>query len=377
TNNTTASTSADITQRALTVAAAGSNKVYDGNTTATVSLSDNRVAGDTLTASSTAANFADKNAGLAKAVSVTGISISGTDAANYTNNTTASTSADITRAPITNVTGITADNKVIDGTTAATLNTGGAGYAGIIAGDVLNVASATGNFDTPAVGSAKTVFISDIALGGVDAGNYTVVNNTATTTADIINVSAQIPLPPRSTFQAAGLAVRPNISASGLNVADANALLESAPTASGGCEAAVATGEKAASDCVSVTTVREATDQERGVVSVALAGAVTKGGMGFQFSLPAGLLALVAASDAPVQATTLVGKPLPAWLRYDPGSRSFVATAVPAGALPLQILVNVGSRSAVVTISAMPGDAQPQRRVIVDRSPANRSGKAG
>ena len=48
TANTTASTTADITVRSLTVSATGVNKVYDGTTTATATLSDNRVAGDSL-----------------------------------------------------------------------------------------------------------------------------------------------------------------------------------------------------------------------------------------------------------------------------------------------------------------------------------------
>ena len=79
-DRTTASTTADITARALTVSAAGMNKVYDGTTTATVTLSDDRVSGDVLTDGYTSATFADKNVGTGKTVSVTGISISGTDA---------------------------------------------------------------------------------------------------------------------------------------------------------------------------------------------------------------------------------------------------------------------------------------------------------
>src|SRR5207245_1192012 len=84
--NTTASTTADITARPLTVSAAGANKLYDGTTTATVTLSDNRVAGDVFTDSYTAASFANKTVGTGKPVSVSGISISGTDAGNYTFN---------------------------------------------------------------------------------------------------------------------------------------------------------------------------------------------------------------------------------------------------------------------------------------------------
>src|SRR6185503_13514751 len=112
TANTTASTTANITARALAVSATGVNKVYDGNTTATATLSDNRLSGDTLTTSYSSASFANKNVGTAKTVSVSGISLSGTDAANYTANTTASTTADITVRTLTvSATGV---NKAYD-----------------------------------------------------------------------------------------------------------------------------------------------------------------------------------------------------------------------------------------------------------------------
>ena len=60
------------------MSATGIDKIYDGTTTATVTLSDNRIAGDVFTATYAGATFADKNVGNGKAVTVTGISISGT-----------------------------------------------------------------------------------------------------------------------------------------------------------------------------------------------------------------------------------------------------------------------------------------------------------
>ena len=48
--NTTATATADITARDLTVTATGMNKVYDGNTTATVTLSTDKVSGDAVLA---------------------------------------------------------------------------------------------------------------------------------------------------------------------------------------------------------------------------------------------------------------------------------------------------------------------------------------
>ena len=117
--NTTATTTADITAKILTITATGINKAYDGNTTATVTLSDNRVSGDVFTDSYSSAAFSDKNAGTGKTVSVSGISISGADAANYSFNTTATTTADITAKILTiTATGI---NKAYDGNTTATV----------------------------------------------------------------------------------------------------------------------------------------------------------------------------------------------------------------------------------------------------------------
>ena len=60
-----------------------------------------------------------KNVGTGKTVTVSGISISGTDAGNYTFNTTATTTANITARGLTvSATGV---NKVYDGNTTATV----------------------------------------------------------------------------------------------------------------------------------------------------------------------------------------------------------------------------------------------------------------
>jgi len=96
-----------ISPRTLTVSATAQNKLYDGTTTATVSLSDNRLAGDQLTEAYVSATFADPNVGTAKTVTVSGISISGPDAGNYRVNSTATTPASITPRPIT----VTARNE--------------------------------------------------------------------------------------------------------------------------------------------------------------------------------------------------------------------------------------------------------------------------
>ena len=83
----------------------------------------------TLDDSAITGSFDTKDVGTGKTVTVTGLSLSGTDAGKYTL-VQPTTTADITAATVT-VTGITADNKVYDGTTDATLDTSGARPGGL------------------------------------------------------------------------------------------------------------------------------------------------------------------------------------------------------------------------------------------------------
>jgi hypothetical protein len=178
--STTATTTANINARSLTISAAGQDKTYDGTTTATVTLSDNRVSGDVFSDSYTSAIFNDKNVDTGKPVSVGGITISGGDAGNYSFNTTASTTATISALAVTG--SITVDNKVYTGTTAATIAS--RSLAGVISGDTVSYVGGSAAFDTKDVGTSKTVTATGLGLSGPDAGNYT-VNSTAMTTADI------------------------------------------------------------------------------------------------------------------------------------------------------------------------------------------------
>jgi len=96
------SNSLTVNQTLLTVTATGVNKVYDGTTTAEVTLSDNRIPGDVFTDSYISATFANKNVGTGITVTVTGISISGPAAGNYSlASTTITTKANITSRVIT------------------------------------------------------------------------------------------------------------------------------------------------------------------------------------------------------------------------------------------------------------------------------------
>jgi hypothetical protein len=183
-------TTADITAKGLTVSGiTANNKVYDGNTTATLNTGSAAlvgvVGGDDVTpdTSSAAGTFSDKNVGTGKTVTVSGLALSGADAGNYTV-TQPTTTADITAKALT-VSGITANNKVYDGSTTATLNTSAAALVGVVGGDIvtLTTSGASGVFSDANVGTAKTVTVSGLTIGGADVGNYTLTQ--PATTADI------------------------------------------------------------------------------------------------------------------------------------------------------------------------------------------------
>ena len=79
------------------------------------------------------------------------------------------------------VSGITAKDKVYDGTTAAELDTSKAQFKGMLATDKLNV-SGTGTFADANVGKDKKVTISNLVLDGKGADNYVLADKQQTET---------------------------------------------------------------------------------------------------------------------------------------------------------------------------------------------------
>ncbi len=165
-----------INALSLTVSATGVDKPYDGTTNATVTLSDNRISGDSFSDTYTTASFADANVGSNKTVNVFGIAISGIDATNYTANTTASTTANITAVSLT----ITADNK---SKTAGLPNPPlTASYAGFVVGDDTNNALTTQVTLSTTATTNSPVDTYPITASGAVAPNYTISYNSGTLT---------------------------------------------------------------------------------------------------------------------------------------------------------------------------------------------------
>ena len=185
----TATDTANIAQKQLTIAEfAASNKVYDGNTTATIANAGKLIGvveGDTgkVVLGNTGATFDTKNAATGKTVTLNGANITGTESANYLLAPTAVTAkADITQKAIT-LTGFDAANKVYDGNTTAQIVSSGS-LTGVVEKDAVTVSNSGATFDTKNAGTGKTVTLNGVALSGSDAGNYSIAN-TATDTADI------------------------------------------------------------------------------------------------------------------------------------------------------------------------------------------------
>ncbi|HEX5277486.1 MAG TPA: YDG domain-containing protein, partial [Fluviicoccus sp.] len=168
-----------IDPKSITVSGAlASDKTYDGTTTASVSGSlSGVISGDAVDLSATGA-FADKHAGINKEVTAS-YALGGADMGNYVlDSTTDVLLATINRLK-TEVVGSTADSKVYDGGTTATVNAGSLGM--LISGDDVSI-SGSGEFADKNAGYGKSV-LTTYTLSGVEAGNYEV--QTEYLTADI------------------------------------------------------------------------------------------------------------------------------------------------------------------------------------------------
>ncbi|WP_238481067.1 YDG domain-containing protein [Dyella telluris] len=193
----TATGTGTITQAPLLVTGlTTSDKVYDGTRAASLNSSGAALFGlistdaGQVTLDSSAANaaFVTPNVGTNIQVLATGFVLGGGKAANYFLEPTGYLEADITLRPLT-ITGVTANNKVYDGTTAATLNVGSAGISGLVPSDagnvVLSSTGTSGTFSQSAVGNNLAVSASGFTLSGSAASNYSVSGFSSGITANI------------------------------------------------------------------------------------------------------------------------------------------------------------------------------------------------
>jgi hypothetical protein len=125
----------------------------------------------------------------------------------------------------------------------------------------------------------------------------------------------------------------------------------SSGSGSGSTQTASASGTKGGS-AVSISVARPASNGQAGLISVAVSSEVAAPGGSFSFSIEPHVPAVTATAE--VKVTQVDGKPLPEWLRYEAGTKTFVATTVPPGALPLQLKVGTGGVETLMVINEKP-----------------------
>jgi outer membrane protein OmpA-like peptidoglycan-associated protein len=192
-------TSASITSQVLTVSGiTANNRTYNASidatdllvTTSAVLVGKQGLDEITLSTANATATFDSKNVGITKTVFIDHLSISGSDSSNYTL-TQPTTSASISRKALT-VTGITANNKIYNTNTTASINTSSSSLQGLELGDVVSIDNSASSalFASSNVANNIVVTVSGVAATGIDAGNYSIKQ--PTTNANITQASASL-----------------------------------------------------------------------------------------------------------------------------------------------------------------------------------------
>ena len=179
-----------ITPKALTAALTGTiTKTYDGTTTATLTSANYAaltgvISGDTVALNTpTTATYASKNVGNSLGVTVTGLALTGAQAADYSLNSTSAvgnigaiTPKALTAALMGTIT------KTYDGTINATLTSANyAALTGVISGDTVTLNTpASGTYAQKDAGSSLGVTVTGLALTGAQAADYSLAATTVT-----------------------------------------------------------------------------------------------------------------------------------------------------------------------------------------------------
>ena len=175
--SSSAHTSAHISALPLTGIISAADKTYDGTTAGIIAsrIVSGALFGDTVALAGGTATFDTKDVGSDKTVTAGNFTLAGAQAGDYyLANPTETAAAAIT--PLTISGSIAANNKIYDGTTAATLAS--QSLTGIFAGDAVSLVGGVATFNTPDVATANTVTATGLSLSGAQAGDYVLGNPT-------------------------------------------------------------------------------------------------------------------------------------------------------------------------------------------------------
>jgi hypothetical protein len=187
-----------------------------------------------------------------------------------------------------------------------------------------------------AIGSAAIV----ASASGLVSGNYDFASSTSDGTLMIVAIPVSPQLPPTpvpvqgASIQPASAGGPPLIGGMPGPAPVAAAPVRPAETPSTGTAAAPGTQPSSGGNSALTVTVPMGS---------------TVAATGFDFALPAQLVQ--GKADAAIEVTAVSGAALPSWLRFDPSTKRFLATAVPPGGLPIEVAVTVDGQRALLVIA--------------------------
>ena len=179
---------ADITQKSISVASV--TKVYDSTVGVPTSSSAYTLSGViggnsvSVNSSGLSGSYIAKNVGSNISVDLSGVSLTGAQASDYTIASTLTNGLIGTITPASlSVVGVVADNKNYDGSYVATLNNTSAALQTVLGTDVVTLVTsgATATFASKDVGNNISVTATGYTITGTDAGNYTLSQPTGLT----------------------------------------------------------------------------------------------------------------------------------------------------------------------------------------------------
>ncbi len=171
------------------------NKEYSGDKAATIATNNLTLvgvnSGDDVFIASVTAEFDSAAAGGGKTARITGVTLTGTNAGNYSVSFAGAptATANITAKPLPITGSFTVEDRQYDGTVNAVIDTSALMLNGIIGSDIVSL-NASAAFDDANVGTGKTVTLAGSTLTGADAANYILdFTGAPTTTAEITKVT--------------------------------------------------------------------------------------------------------------------------------------------------------------------------------------------
>lgn len=328
-----------ILPKAVTLTAPIAVKGYDGALTYLISASELAALSSQLgvggnSVSAAAVNYVDKNAGQGnKVVTLDAVTINdGNSGGNFNITRAGNNASTINQAALVIV--ASNDSKLQDGVPFV----GGAGIqpSGFVAGEGLS-------------SLAGLLAYSGDSQGAVSAGTYSIVpqgltsNNYAIQFVPgtlVINGSTPVVVVPRGTNGGG------SGGDTGSGAGGSGGLTEPGSVGTTGSGSGPYTD---VTNALRISIIKVATISETGLLRVYVPSATKATSAGFTFKLPDQIIDGIP-ENASITATMTDGSALPPWLKFDLSTRTFTATSLPPGALPLRVIVNISGRTYVVEI---------------------------